>query len=520
VHRPREALLVAGLVLLALVLRLPTAGEQSFWLDEVYTGRIVDGSLGHAWSTIGRTENTPPLFYLLDWGWGRLFGTSELALRSLSAVAGALAVVPVVALARFVGGGGDGTSSAATSALRRGGARAADALGRGAGGRTVPPRVAMAAGLLLAVNPLAHWFSQEARSYALFVLLSAVAWVALLRAADRPTPRNLWLWAAAGVAVAWTHYFGGLLFVVGWATIAVVLLARGRGSRAAALRPGVLPAVVSALGVAALLPIAKRQQSTDMYQAISLVKGLAARIVETPKQFAVGYNAPAEVALGAVLMVVLAVLVAAGAWPRAGRPTRGTLLLALVAVVWVLPILGLVVGFDVVLTRNFVLLIPPLAVLAALGAWRLGRRGWVALGAVAVVQLATIVIVALTPIYQRDDWRGALRAAEDGQPGPSLLLIGRYQKPAATYYSPTLRDVPAGTPIAVRTVVLLDRSGDADAVPGFTPPAPPAGFSLVKYESRDQWRVVVWRAPAPVPVTANAIQALAPDLGRTGVLRP
>ncbi|MEV4423290.1 hypothetical protein AB0L40_25435, partial [Patulibacter sp. NPDC049589] len=99
-------LLVGGLVLIALAIRLPTAGEQSFWLDEVYTGRIVDGSLGHAWSTIQRTENTPPLFYLLDWLWGRAFGTGEFALRSLSALAGALAIVPVVALGRRVGAGG------------------------------------------------------------------------------------------------------------------------------------------------------------------------------------------------------------------------------------------------------------------------------------------------------------------------------------------------------------------------------------------------------------------------------
>lgn len=491
-RRSREALLVAALVLVALVLRLPTAGEQSFWLDEVYTGRIVDGSLGHAWSTIQETENTPPLFYLLDWAWGRLFGTSELALRSLSAVAGALAVVPVVWLARLVGG------------------------------RRLPFGVALAAGLLLAVNPLAHWFSQEARSYALFVLLSGLAWVALVAALERPAGRRLWLWAAVGVAVAWTHYFGGLLFVVGWAAIGLAALAAAEGpGRVPALRPLVLPAVVSGLGVAALAPIAKNQQSTDMYQAISLVKGLAARIVETPKQFAVGYSAPAEYVVGGAVALVLVVLVLAGAWPRAGRATRGTVLLALAALVWALPMLGLLVGFDVVLTRNFVLLIPPLAVLAALGAWRLGRRGLVALGLVALVQLATIVLVALTPMYQRDDWRGALRAAESGQPGPQLLLVSRYQKPAATYYSPTLADVSPAAPVGVRSVVLLDRPAQGDRVPDVAPPAPPAGFTLARYERRDQWRVIVWSAPAPVAVVPAAVEALLPEpSGRTNVLRP
>lgn len=545
--RAREALLVAGLVVLALALRLPTVGEQSLWLDEVYTGRIVDGSLGHAWSTVQRTENTPPLFYLLDWAWTRLFGTGDAALRSFSAVAGALAVLPAVRLLRAVGDGtddapvggtvavaGDGSADGGPAPSPPAGARPvagragrfaaelAAALGRGTGGpgRTVPLAALLGAGALIAVNPLAHWFSQEARAYALFVLLSGVAWVALLSAARRPTPRALWLWALAAVAASWTHYFGGLLFLVGWATIAVVVAAGARGRLVAALRPLALPAVASAVGVAALLPIALNQQSTGMYEAISKVKGLPARIVETPKQFAIGYNAPAEVLVGGLLGVVLVVLVVAGAWPRGGRATRGTVLLGLVAVVWVLPLVALVGGFDVVLTRNFVLLIPPLVVLAVLGAWRLGRRGAAALAAVAVVQLASLAIVAATPVYQREDWRGLIAAAQDGQPGPELLFIGAYQLPAATYYSPTLVAPDLAQPLAVRSVAIVDRLADGEALDPVDPPPPPPGFTLVRDVQRDQWRAFVWSAPVPTVVSPAFADALAGTAPRTPVLRP
>ncbi|WP_026910163.1 hypothetical protein [Patulibacter minatonensis] len=547
---PRRALLLVGaLVLGALVLRLPTAGEQSFWLDEVYTGRIVDGSLGHAWSTIQRTENTPPLFYLLDWVVGRLFGTGELALRSLSAVAGALAVWPVVRLTRVVGGGPDGAEGraprqdgpaaprdgASADRASTGGtgprgrvARAAGAvegaLGRGTGpaGTVVPLGIALAAGALLAVNPLAQWFSQEARSYGVFVLLAATAWVFLLQACDRPSGRRLWLWAVVAVAVAWTHYFGGILFLVGWGAIGLVVLVRAGGGpgRLRALLPLLAPAALSGIAVAALAPIAKNQQSTDMYQAISNVKGLGARLLETPKQFAVGYNAPAEYVLGAILVVALTVVVVAGAWPRDGRPTRGTALLGLCVVVWILPIAGLAVGFDVVLTRNYVLLIPPLAVLAALGAWRLGRRAVVGLAVVGAVQLATIVVVALTPVYQRDDWRGALRAALGGQPGPEVLMIANYQDPAATYYAPTLRQIPAETPVVAQTIAIVDRLSNGDGLSRIPTPQGPAGFRLVRAEQGSQWRVFVWRAAAPTPVLPQGVQWIAPQTPRSTIFRP
>lgn len=542
--RSRPVLLVGGLVLLALALRLPTAGQQSLWLDEVYTGRIVDGSLGHAWSTIQRTENTPPLFYLLDWVVGRLFGTGGLALRSLSALAGALAVVPVAALARRVGGGSaedgvtgdDRTARAAARVRGTAGASPASAAGRGrrlatrvvaaldrgtaAGGAGVPPAVALGAGALLAVNPLGHWFSQEARSYALFILLSAVAWVALLAAAERPTRRRLWLWAVVATSIAWTHYFGGLLFLVGWGLLAIVLVGRGGGGGVRALRPLVLPAGVSVAGVAALIPIAANQQSTGMYQAISAVKGLPARIVETPKQFVIGYSAPAEVVTGGILVLVMAVLVLAGAWPRAGRPTRGTVLLGLCAAVWLLPIVALAGGFDVVLTRNLVLLLPPLVVLAVLGARRLGRRAGVALALVGVAQLATIVLVTVTPVYQREDWRGLLRAAQDGQPAPEVLFIDQYQGPAATYYAPTLQALPPNVPVVARSVAVVDRLVDQQALAEVAPPPPPAGFTLARVDQRDQWRVFVWTAPQPIPVDPAVVNLWRSQPPRDVLVRP
>src|SRR5438876_576650 len=80
---------------------------------------------------------TPPFYYMLAWGWAKLFGTGEVGLRSLSALAGTLTIP------------------------------AAYAAGRALSSR----RAGLIAAALFAVNPLLVWYSQEARAYALLALL-------------------------------------------------------------------------------------------------------------------------------------------------------------------------------------------------------------------------------------------------------------------------------------------------------------------------------------------------------------
>src|ERR1700751_2183225 len=100
----RDAALAALLTLLAAGIRLPTLAEQSFWLDEGYTVRLVRMSFGGMLRTIPRTESTPPLYYVLAWVWTHVFSSSEFGLRSLSAVAG-IATIPVAyAAARRLAG--------------------------------------------------------------------------------------------------------------------------------------------------------------------------------------------------------------------------------------------------------------------------------------------------------------------------------------------------------------------------------------------------------------------------------
>ena len=149
---------IAAIALLAAALRLSTLDLQSFWYDEAFTPvHVLHPSLWATLRSVVHTENTPPLWYILEWADSRVLGTGELALRLPSALAGVATVL------------------------------VAWAIGRELAGR----RAAILCATFVAVNPLFIWYSQEARAYGLFVLSAAVAMLCFLRALREPT-RGAW----------------------------------------------------------------------------------------------------------------------------------------------------------------------------------------------------------------------------------------------------------------------------------------------------------------------------------------
>ena len=87
---------LVALTVLAAVLRFSTLDLQSLWYDEAFTPvHVLHASLVATLHAVVHTENTPPLWYVLEWAVSRVLGTGAVALRLLSALAG-VATVPVV----------------------------------------------------------------------------------------------------------------------------------------------------------------------------------------------------------------------------------------------------------------------------------------------------------------------------------------------------------------------------------------------------------------------------------------
>lgn len=223
--------LFATFVLSAL-LQLTLAPRQSLWTDEIFSLAIATGhSLEHPAAVADVTradfqepvvpvpaeqlrrylqheqpptgperviravllsDTSPPLYYLLLYGWTSCFGTSDLALRLLS-VLFSLASFPLIA------------------AIAR---------------RTIGRKSVLPVCLLFALSPIAIYFGNEARMYSLLVFcVVATVWISVVLSQDGYGPGHYILWITTSAAGFLTHYF----FIFPWlAVVAYFLLNPGK----------------------------------------------------------------------------------------------------------------------------------------------------------------------------------------------------------------------------------------------------------------------------------------------------
>ena len=92
-----ETWLLSGLIVLGAALRFATLGTQSYWFDEAQAAHELHLSLGSMLSSMVDVETAPPLYFIVGWVWAHVFGAGEVALRSLSALAGT-ALIPIAYL--------------------------------------------------------------------------------------------------------------------------------------------------------------------------------------------------------------------------------------------------------------------------------------------------------------------------------------------------------------------------------------------------------------------------------------
>jgi mannosyltransferase len=485
---------LAALVALAAALRLSTLDLQSLWYDEAFTPvHVLRPGLGATLHAVVHSENTPPLWYVLEWGITRVLGTGAVALRLLSALAG-VATVPV-----------------------------AWALGRELAGR----RTALAAGALVAVNPLFVWYSQEARAYSLFALCSALALLFCLRAARAPTPARLAAFAASSSLALLTHYFA--VFLVAPMALWLLLGAPGAAretppevsapdGRAGSPRPTLLACGAVAAVAVALLPLALAQGGHGS-QWIGRWP-LAHRLEAIPQYYLTGYSG-APLGHGIELLVALPILAGVGlALWRVLDPAeeRAALLMLALAACGVLAPLALVAfGADYLAPRNLLAAMVPLTALLAvlLTARRAGRAGPLLAGVTALALLIVTIDVSLSPRLQRGDWRGVADALRGGIPNRVLTTVELGAAPLE-YYLPGLHNLARGTSV---TVGEIDETGYAPLRSSAGSP-PAGGFRLLSRGDIDG--LVVYRFVSPVarPVSEATLRGHVITLARPEVLVP
>jgi mannosyltransferase len=467
-----------ALIALAAVMRFATLDAKGLWEDEANVAFLIRMDPLSMLGALVHTERTPPLFFLLAFGWAKLFGSGEVGMRSLSALIG-LAVVPVGYL-----------------------------IGR----EFVSSRTGLVTAALIAVNPLLVWYSQEARAYSLLVLTSALALLFFGRALRGNRPRDLVLWTLTACLSLVTHYFAVFLVVP-----EMLWLLYRLGPR----RP-VLAAAGTAIAVGvALLPLALTQRASFRADWITQI-GLGSRVVQVPGIFLVGFESPAPLLTAGVA----ALLAGYGIWLLLRRADeaarrRGLLVGAIGAVAVLLPLAMALVGVDHFIYKNVSGAVVPLTVAVGIGfaAPRAGRLGVAAAVGLAALSGAVVIATAWEPKYHREAWREAAQALGPATGARAVIATpGDAGKSPLEYYLPQSRVLRAGGAwvseidvLALRRrplgAIATPRLPRLSAVPG--PPAP--GYRLVERRDAEYFKLLRYRASRPQYARIGALEAAAVD---------
>lgn len=386
-----------GVILLGAWLRLPTLDRQGIWFDEAVT--IAFSSTGWAnlmWALLVDGVH-PPLYYMLTKLLLPLTGTAEFAVRFLS-TAPALLTLPVIY-------------------------RLGQAL--------FDRRVALLAALLLAMNPLHIWLSQEARMYGLFLLLVTASMLFFWRALQ--TNRTPY-WVGLGLINALlfnVHYFSLLLPAV---QLAVIL------TRLKEYVPQFRRwAATQFLAGLAFLPWLIAMASRE-YQSFGIGSLQAPSLLDLPLtlwNFAGGYSLYWLAPLGVLAAALFALALLNGL-----RREQRTLSFAQIMLIWWL-FLPVGVVWLVSQRRSFYadkyfsLVIPGLLLLLAFGAVRIKRSAWRRLMAAGLI-LATgygVINTGYDPAFYRDNWRDLVAyVARQELPGDVILLYTPHINLPFDYY--------------------------------------------------------------------------------------
>ncbi|MBK8498532.1 MAG: glycosyltransferase family 39 protein [Flavobacteriales bacterium] len=173
----RDGYLLLALIAFNLVVKLLWLGVNELAHDEPFTVYWSQQPLS-AFGEMLRTENNPPLYFLLIKAWSAFVPFKAGWLRVPSAVFSALAVWPLFLLARRLAG----------------------------------VRCALVASLLFTFNNHHYGFAHEVRAYALFTLLATTGMWLLWRSKDKPGKgfHAMLGLVAVNVLLVYTHFLGWL----------------------------------------------------------------------------------------------------------------------------------------------------------------------------------------------------------------------------------------------------------------------------------------------------------------------
>ena len=410
---PREWAVLAALMTVGAALRIVAIDSQALWADEALTYIIAQlPVLGLATAPV---DPTPPLYY---WLHHILIphGASAAAGRSLSLVAGVLAIPAAYFLGRVFSRRSGGTIAAAWTAV---------------------------------AAPLVD-YSQEARAYSLLVLLILLSALALQKAGDPSVTKRRWALAAFVASTGLALYTHFVAFF--WAIPALLILRiqAGRSTEPQALRDGRW--AITAMCLLALPEIRRVIRYATEANAFGW---LAQPNGEEFGALLLNQWLPQAGPLVVAIMLMTLLLLAFRAriflsdWV-VREPVAALTLAALLLQPMMLWIFGFIVS-PVVMPRTILPSVPAVGLLLALLLAPLRPRVALAAGG-AMILLALLSTAANGPMREKEDWNGAARfLARSVRPESDLIVI------CPNWKAPALMAATRGQNLAPFTSAGYDR---------------------------------------------------------------
>ena len=388
--------LVLGVTALGAVLRLIFLGKKSLWLDEIFSVSIAKLDGPGFRNVVLSWEGFMGLYYALLRAWIKL-GDSEFIVRLLS-VLPAVATVPLV---------------------------------YSIGKRLAGKNVGMIAALLLTINAFHIRYSQEARSYSLYVFFVVLACWFYLRLLELPDRRVDALgFVFANILAIYAHFFAVLMLPVFWLATSLTREPRLSPKRlrmsTAAIFLGVLPlflfAILKNKGQRNWIP---KVGWDEIYNLAILLSGHSGAIL---------------LVLTTACLVVAGVMGARSWQDENLRERWGEWFLWLWLALPITAAAAISTVKPMFVSRYFLLCLPPFLLLVALGISRIRSR-W----------LSITLLIGITGLSVRGDvayyrtgfdppdqrWRDAVHfLLSQSQSGDAVLFYHPLARLAYEYYRP------------------------------------------------------------------------------------
>lgn len=404
------------ILVFGLILRLINL-NQSLWLDEAINIVAAKSfSLSALITQYARADFHPPGWFIILWFWGKLFGYSEVVMRLPSVFFGVLTIYVTYLI----------------------------------GKKLISRNLGLVAALLISINPLHIYYSQEARMYSLACLAVAANILFLIKMVKRERV-NFAFFIFSNILVLASDYVAYFIFPAEF--IFLILFKKGEFIKkwSIALATSLIlfswwiPVFLSQLdvGAAALtnLPVWKFIQGTFSFKTLPL----------TFVKFIIGRISLANKILYYVLLIPICSLFFYLLWISLKKLDN---LQKKLLISWVVvpPLVATVVSLVMPVYDYFRVLfvLPGFVILIAVGILYFNGRLRISLfTTVVLIEIVCALLYLFTPGYQREDWRGLVNYFQNITPS-IVLFESSGTLPPFEYYAKgslnakgALKDFPA-----------------------------------------------------------------------------